>query len=305
MKSFVYKGRAKTGALVEGEIRAVDRKDALARLHGMDIVTLSLSPVLSNKSHFAFFRPLKPAGLYISGGLVIVSIIFFYWLFNRSTKPKTKNTLTSTVLSNTQTNRKTPETVSQRKSPDAQGQSNLNMSATEPLRTDAKTLEPYTNMPLTEKEIALQAAQEASDTSLRTISENVLALMASIPPDLPMPPMPVLSNLDEDFKIATTNIIEIRTNDTVEVAERKERVAWTKLDMAQLVKEGHKPEAVLRAIEAQHNDNATLQSNYIRYYKELQSTGKDDEAKVFLEAANKELEKTGSPPLKIRTPTRR
>jgi uncharacterized protein YkwD len=52
-------------------------------------------------------------------------------------------------------------------------------------------------------------------------------------------------------------------------------------------------------MEAQHNDNATLRSNYLSYINELQKAGKEEEAKAFLEAANKELEKAGSPPLKI------
>jgi hypothetical protein len=299
MKVFNYQGRTKDGAQTTGELQALDRKDAIHRLNMMGIVTLSLSPAIARKSLFASSKYFNTLTLAFSVGIAVICAVFFWWFFNirpDSLRTAKKTNTKSSIVTNTKIQK---STVAQRKTVPVEIQSNQTVIAKNVVGSKNNKTNPGNEMPSTEHDPALKAAQEASDTSLKTLTENVLSLMSSVPPDLPMPPMPVLPEMEKDFKASLTNIIEIRTNDTPEIAERKEKVAWAKYDMSLLVKEGHKPEDIISAMEAQHNDNATLRSNYLSYINELQKAGKEEEAKAFLEAANKELEKAGSPPLKI------
>ena len=77
-----------------------------------------------------------------------------------------------------------------------------------------------------------------------------MAMIASIPPGMPVPPLPISGDLAEDFAVATTNTIVIFDDDTEETVRHKEAVAWMKVDVAEYVKEGHSPAEVIGWFEA-------------------------------------------------------
>lgn len=305
MKHFKYTARNSNGMLVKGTITAADRASVLSNLKAQQLTPVSVTDDDTTHQRFpgsgsSFFGQGKSIKFVVGLGLCLVCVLFFS-LSNRSNvqrlkkqppAPKTAQSTGTTVVAHAKSTTNNLVDPAQKKERSGQHQPNQiapNHSA--PLSA--------TNHVMTEREEALARAQEASDTSLNTITENTLALMASVPPELPMPPMPKIAGLSNDFATASTNIIQIKDKDDEAMARRKEAVAWTKLDMAQLVKEGHTPEAILQAIEAKHNEKATARQAYYDYAKALVQEGKVTEAHAFIEEANKELEKAGLPAISL------
>ena len=137
------------------------------------------------------------------------------------------------------------------------------------------------------------------DTTFRTQTEHLLSVMLSAPPGIPMPPMPAPPGMEGDFAASLANVITIHGDDTEEMAGRKERVAWAKLDMAEMVKGGASPGDALRAVEQGHNALAEYRQALLRQYVELRREGGEGEADAFLGEANENLRQYGLPPLAL------
>lgn len=110
-----------------------------------------------------------------------------------------------------------------------------------------------------------------------------------------MAPLPDLSSTENDFSSASTNTLVIYDNDSEELAQNKEAVAWAKVDLENLVKQGWKPDEVMNEVVKQHNDDASLRYETSQALKKLV----DDKAypiadiKNELKELNKEMVKRG------------
>jgi hypothetical protein len=122
-------------------------------------------------------------------------------------------------------------------------------------------------------------------------------MLASIPPGVKAPPLPELYGLDADFARASANTLEIHDGDDARLAQLIESVAWAKLDLAGLVKQGWKPGEVLVAMAQQHNDEATLRADAAKALKQLLASGDMDVPALGdeLQTVNKELAERGLP----------
>lgn len=131
----------------------------------------------------------------------------------------------------------------------------------------------------------------------RTMTEQALAMIASIPPGVPIPPMPEMTGMDVDYARARTNILEIGDDDSEKLVSMIETVAWDKVDLEDLVKQGWKPDEVLKAMVANHNQEANLRTAAALALKNiLDQVGVTPAAfNEELELINAELEERGLP----------
>ena len=129
----------------------------------------------------------------------------------------------------------------------------------------------------------------------KTQVESHLSMVASMPRDRVVPPMPSLPpNMEKDFEQALDSIIEINDDDTDDDAQTKIRVATMKEIMRHLVEnEGMSVSQAFREIEKEHNRLANMTALYKGAYRKMVLTG-DESAEAFLERANEELRKAGA-----------
>ena len=136
---------------------------------------------------------------------------------------------------------------------------------------------------------------------LKTATEQVLAMITSVPPGVQMPPMPDLSGMESDYIRATSNTLEIFDTDSADLTQRIETVAWAKVELADLVKQGWKPGEVLNEIVRQHNEEASLRRTAALALKKMVDEGEfgisvlNDE----LQLINQELADRGLPDITL------
>ena len=129
----------------------------------------------------------------------------------------------------------------------------------------------------------------------KTHVESHLGLVAAMPRDQTVPPMPPLPpNLENDFEKALATLIEIGDDDSEADARTKMRVAEMKAKMQTLVKdEGFTVSQAFREIEREHNRLANMTMLYKGAYRKMVLSG-DKGAAAFLKQANEELRSSGA-----------
>jgi len=129
----------------------------------------------------------------------------------------------------------------------------------------------------------------------KTHIESHLSMIATMPRDRAVPPMPPMPhNMERDFDNALSRIIEISEDDSDEDVQTKIRVAEMKDRMRTLVnEEGMTVSQAYREIENEHNRLANMTQLYKGAYRKMVLTG-DEDASAFLEVANEELRRAGA-----------
>ena len=138
------------------------------------------------------------------------------------------------------------------------------------------------------------------DTTLRTRTEKRLRLLASVPPGMPVPPMPGNSReIDDDIVETLENEIEILPGDTEREIEHKKFVMdfkeYIKGEMAQ----GKKPSEAYNDYIDLMNSVADLTTTGAKMARELREEGDEEGARMFLETVNAKLDSMGAPPIDL------
>ena len=137
----------------------------------------------------------------------------------------------------------------------------------------------------------------------KTGTEQLIAMVESIPPGLPVPPLPIDidDDLEADADAAATNVIEITEDDDEHAAAHKENVGWTKLDLQEMRKEGWTAAEFIKAIEAERNENAAFYRDRVKEFEELLNDpeASDDDCYAVYDEINKELAERGLPLLNL------
>lgn len=138
------------------------------------------------------------------------------------------------------------------------------------------------------------------DTTLRTRTEKRLRLLASVPPGMPVPPMPGSSReIDDDIVETLKNEIEILPGDSEREIEHKKFVMdfkeYIKGEMAQ----GKKPSEAYNDYIARMNSVADLTTTGAKMARELRAEGDEEGAQKFLETVNEKLDSMGAPPIDL------
>jgi hypothetical protein len=294
MRNFSYTVRDATGAVKRGSLEASDRAGALAELKRRGVVPLSVTEGTANTrtSEQGLKRFIIPGVI-----IALLGVLALAWscseasarkLAKDRSAEKGKNGTVSQTKKGTLAHKKISGQVSSVKNTALSGQTssaieNPSAASTESRHSSSDSLTNGVN------------DAEGNHGTLRTQTEQVLRMVESIPAGTMVPPPPPINV--SDYKIAKTNMIVIAETDSVELADRKEKIAWLKQDIAQFVKEGYKPDDVVKAIVDHKNELAKTRTECMAYINALYKAGQDEEAAKFMEEANGELGKLGVSPL--------
>jgi len=129
----------------------------------------------------------------------------------------------------------------------------------------------------------------------KTQVENHLGLVATMPRDQAVPPMPPLpASIENDFEKALAAIIKIEEGDSEADVRTKMRVSALKAKMQMLVKdEGLTVSQAFREIEREHNRLANMTMLFKGEYRKMVLSG-DEGADEFRKKANEELRRAGA-----------
>ena len=116
-----------------------------------------------------------------------------------------------------------------------------------------------------------------------------------------MPPVPAAYGMirKEDLKNALTNMIEIYETDDAHTVNRKETVAWLKVQLADMDKEGWDPVEVIKALEARRKEEAAVRRDAELLLEELRREH-PEAVEETREALNAELLEQGILPIERR-----
>lgn len=304
MKTFCYVMRDKTGALKRGALQAADRADALQQIKAMGSTPVSVTEGKAAAVRPTWTRAAWPAAA--CAGLVVALAV--WRLADRQPKAEGRrqeagerpnpSSQTSQPRKTSQTSQPTPP-----KQKPAVAVSAVPASGAPASRAPALMPPPAANRttPPVKKPEAEPPAEPQRPAPFKTVTEQVLAIVASMPAGAHIPPLPELTDMDNDFARASTNTLVVFDTDSEELANRLETVAWAKVDLAELVKQGWKPDEVLNELARQHNEKASLRSATALALKKMLDNGELNTPTLTseLQLINHDLAEQGLPEITL------
>jgi hypothetical protein len=266
MNTFTYTARTKDGSTKSGKVNASNRVEALRQLKAMDLLPLSLSGARAEETGSKQQVLRKMLASLVAVGLLALCCGVGLWLYSGTkTKPglAVKKPTQERQNNPKKTNAKkaTPSTINKMEQPaekmTSKQPSNPNTRASRAMTTNTAEL-------VVEK-------KPDEPKHFPSMTEQLLAMTASIPPGVEAPPLPDLqyAGLENDYTKASTNVLVITEKDDEKLASLKEKVAWQKVDVSELVKQGYKLSDILEAIRAEHNENASIRRSTVDYLKDF------------------------------------
>ena len=145
------------------------------------------------------------------------------------------------------------------------------------------------------------------DSTIRTIAEKRMEMLANVPMGCPIPPLPGSdAQFDKSWPEASRNIIELLSDDTEQDLKRKEFVIALKDRLQEEIDGGKTPSQAFNDYVALVNDVAKYSRETMQAARELVAQGNREEADRLIADVNKELEELGAKPLSLdRKPKRR
>ena len=141
----------------------------------------------------------------------------------------------------------------------------------------------------------------AKEPAFKTRTEQLISMVESIPPGVPVPPLPIspIDNLEADADESAAHDIVIGEEDSEKAEAHKIRVGWTKVDLAAARKEGWSAVEYLKALEDTRNEDAAFAREKRQEFDGLLADPglSDDDCLAELEKINAELEERGLPPI--------
>jgi|GEM_PF-2380866 len=265
MKTYVYTYRNTDGTLKQEEIQETDRCAAIRRIKERGVLPVSINEGKIPKQltvfpSFSWRSPtlkLMIAGCVVLTGLMILRVAKSTSGDKTALPPKPQMQRHETPPSNErQPQPSIPETPDHALEADVP----LDQSSSIEQRLRAVRPTPVTQSPSRATTEKAPDNEPKRPAPFKTVTEQILAIATSMPPDVNIPPLPDIHGLDQDFSRASTNMLVILEDDGDELAGRIETVAWAKVELNELVKQGWKPDEVLTELVRQHNENASFRS---------------------------------------------
>lgn len=159
--------------------------------------------------------------------------------------------------------------------------------------------------PTTNKVVKMSPEDEAAfervkrDTSLRTQVENRMALLATIKPGMPVPPMPPIPNLEQDFKKAEANVVKVMEGDSEADLMRKQFVIALKERISAAKKEGKTATEALNEYVAMMRQVADFRQKSLLTARQMEREGDMEGAKKLVESTNADLVELGAEPIDL------
>ena len=136
------------------------------------------------------------------------------------------------------------------------------------------------------------------ESALKTGSDQLISMATSMPPDVPIPPLPVISDSETDRFIESLNTpIEINDDDPEHVRKVKEDVQNVRMEIAKIMREN--PDATLSQILNDHRDivnhHTACRADVVNEINALIEDGDIEGARHFRDMMNMALQQVGVP----------
>jgi hypothetical protein len=267
MKTFGYTMRDRTGALQRGSLQARDRQEALQQIRALGGTPVNVTEGgASTQTPFVWQPAWTRAAVVLGAAVVLIAGVVLYLQRSRTPpRPAPAPKPASVAPSGTKTPR--PADAPRPDTPPANPRTGI-ASPRVPATGPAPVAPPAGSRSTASPRVAQatpsateeppEEAPPARPAPYQSTTEQLLAMMTSVPPGVEMPPLPISSDLEDDYNASLTNVLVIDENTTEEQAIQLENVAWAKVDLSELVSQGWKPGEILSEIAAQHNEASVL-----------------------------------------------
>jgi hypothetical protein len=131
------------------------------------------------------------------------------------------------------------------------------------------------------------------------VADQLIAMAVAVEPGASMPPLPDLSNVDEEFAHALLTPIRIEENDSAEVRELKARVLEARAYLADEVKKGGTVREALRAYQAEMERHADSHAMAVQQIVEIRRSDGIEAAREFCARVNEAFRARGIPELDV------
>lgn len=131
------------------------------------------------------------------------------------------------------------------------------------------------------------------------VSDQMIAMVVSVPPGHSIPPLPHDATLDESFRKSLGTEIKILETDTPDVRELKAAVLATRVELAELVKKGYTVQQALDEHCRLANENADVHASALMEIKALLKAGDLEGAQKYAEKMNAALKEMGAPAVPV------
>ena len=298
--------RDKAGALQRGSLQARDRQEALQKIRALGGTPVNVTESSVPKTPFVWQPAWTRAAVGLGVAVVVIAGIVL-WLQRPRTPPRPAPTPAPTPVTPSGADTSRPTDTPR---PDVPIDPGTGVASPRVPATGPAPVTPSGSGGATSPDTA-QAAPNAGEpreevpperpAPFKSITEQVLSIIASVPPGIEIPPMPEFHGMDKDFAKAATNTLVIFDNDSEELIHRLETVAWSKLEMGELVQQGWKADDVLKSLVDQHNEDANLRSAASLALKKMVDNGQLTAVTLKEELAviNDELSERGLPEITL------
>ena len=126
------------------------------------------------------------------------------------------------------------------------------------------------------------------------VSDQMIAMVVSVPPGQAIPPLPHDPTLNEAFTKSLGTEIKILETDTPEIRELKAAVLATRVELAELVKKGYTVQQALDEHCRLANENAEVHAGALVEMKALLKAGDLEGAQKYAEKINAALKEMGA-----------
>lgn len=303
MKGFAYTARDPSGATKSGFIPAADRAAAIRELRAQGLVPVSLderaAPLAGGGRRVPALRTLV-----LAAGVLLVAALLLLVARRRFGRPAPARAPVAAAAVKPAAAR--PAAAA----PAGQAAPAVPVAPVVPAASAGRTEAP--GSPAVSAPAGVAAAAPASVPAAaasgapppeprpapvyKTMTEQLLAMLGR--PGEVMPPLPISGeeNLAANLREALTNLIEIYETDDVQEVNRKETVAWLKVQLAEAEKEGWNPGEVIKALEEQRREEAEVRKAAAQRLKEM-IREHPEQAREIRAAINAELAAQGILPL--------
>ena len=301
MKSYAYTARDSSGATTSGHLSADDRAGAVREIRARGLVPLSIE---EGAAPAGGARGLPGARVIaLAAGALLAAVALVALLARRPAPPpapKPADTTGTTVATGTAGTTGPPAATPATPRPAGKAVPPQAAAGTRPAiprpAVPAGSAAPAVPAPPAAPAAAEESPEPPQPHVYKTLTEQLLAMVGR--PGEVMPPLPIsgTEDLAANLKEALTNLIEIYEDDDAHTVNRKETVAWLKIQLAEADKEGWNPAEVIKALEEQRQEEAAIRKEAARRFQEMRREN-PDKAREIRAAINAELAEQGILPL--------
>ena len=299
MDWFVVKYRKPDGTMTEAEFEAADKSALFKLLAEKKISAISIHTGKAKKKKDATAPKTKTVCCITFGTIVVLGAVLVFYFISRDT---TKKPLASEDQPNVardvrrvETPAKTEKELLAEKKADA-----IIKSVAESIETAQRNQASETNQV---NDIGIEASKRAKELGVTAV-DQLLNMATTSPTDIPPPPLPITSRMEDDFREMLKKPIEIKNTDSEDVRIIKEKMLKNRAEMLALLDEGYTIHDVLTKHQETLTDHANLRRTVMEGLKEYEDEGDTDGAEAYLKVMNAKLEEMGVEPVYGSNPLR-